>query len=140
MSTLAIILAASATAFFAGATFFLKWHTDRPRLHVDDWTIHDRTEFPVQKFTIITELKWGVKFTVKHSAGIPAELLRVEVDVKSPFKTVEKHRFNPHHTEQDGFTQHPLPQQCLQHRPKVHPQQTSVEASGARYRDNYLLG
>ena len=95
MSTLAIILAASATAFFAGATFFLKWHTDRPRLHVDDWTIHDRTEFPVQKFTIITELKWGVNFTVKHSAGIPAELLRVEVDVKSPFKTVEKHRFNP---------------------------------------------
>ena len=62
---------------------------------MDDWTIHDRTEFPVQKVTIITELKWGVNFTVKHSAGIPAELLRVEVDVKSPFKTVEKHRFNP---------------------------------------------
>ena len=95
MSTLAFVLAASATALFAAATFFLKWHTAKPRLNVDDWTIHDRTEFPVREITTITELKWGVNFTVKHSAGIPAELLRVEVDVHSPFLTAENHRFDP---------------------------------------------
>ena len=95
MSTLAIILTASATAFFAGATFFLKWHTDRPRLHVDDWTIHEAIEFRVQKPTIITELHWGVNFTVKHSAGIPAELFRVEVEAQSPFVAMENHRFDP---------------------------------------------
>ena len=46
---------------------------------MDDWTIHDRTEFPVQKVTTITKLKWGVNFTVKHGAGIPAELLRAAI-------------------------------------------------------------
>ena len=95
MSTLVVILTTSATVFFAAATFFLKWHAARPRLHVDGWTIHDRTEFPVPKVTTITKLKWGVNFTVKHSAGIPAELLRVEVDVHSPLRTAENHRFDP---------------------------------------------
>ena len=92
MNTL-LVVAASVAALFAAANFFMQW--SRPRLHVDDWTIHDRTEFPVRKITTITELKWGVNFTVKHSAGIPAKLLRVEVDVHSPFKNAKNHRFDP---------------------------------------------
>ena len=77
---------------------------------MDDWTIHDRTEFPVQKVTTITKLKWGVNFTVKHGAGIPAELLRVEVDVL-PTPDRRESPLRSRHTEQDGFTQYPVPQQ-----------------------------
>ena len=90
--TLVFVALASVTAL---VNFFMKRHTDKPKLHVDDWTIHDRTEFPAQKVTTITKLKWGVNFTVKHSAGIPAELLRVEVDVHSPLLTAENHSFDP---------------------------------------------
>ena len=61
---------------------------------MDDWTIHNRTEFPVRRVTTITELNWGVNFTVKHSAGIPAELLRVEVEVHSPLRNADNHRFD----------------------------------------------
>ena len=88
-------VAASVTALFTAAGFFARWHLNRPRLHVDDWTIHDRTEFPVRNVTTITQLHWGVNFTVRHSAGIPAHLLLVQVEVHSPLLAAENHRFDP---------------------------------------------
>ena len=56
-----------------------------PSLHVDDWKVHNRTEFGTRDKRDIEELSWGLTFSVRHAAGVPPpELTVVEVRARPP--------------------------------------------------------
>ena len=76
---------ALASLLVSGLAFQASWYNQQPRLHVDNWRIHDRVEYYTSQERDLEELAWGLSFQVHHAAGSPSELTSVEVLAKSPF-------------------------------------------------------